>query len=225
MKLDASHPAVSALRKLLPDGVVSGGSFADWLPHPRTIPPEDRERILRAAQELAAGECLRDLSRHMDLEPNASIGVGQGGIRLWPNGFVGSTTHKGTVVLGVVFSEAVLESVGIDLELIERAEFAGLEKLIAPEGLPAVPNSVIATVLAFSAKEAVYKAWYPLGQRPLGFGDVRLKWTSLDGDRYRAEARCPGSRSFGVQCMIVRDWILSTADSRYSRQRGRRFRC
>ena len=200
--------------------MISGGSFAGFLPHPRTIPPEGRGRILRSAQELAVRECVRGLVRHMGLSPEVSIAVGEGGQRLWPKGFVGSVTHKGTAVLGVVVSDVIFESVGIDLELIERAEFANLEKLVAPEGLPSGREPAVGALLAFSAKEAVYKAWYPLGKRPLGFGDIRLKWTSFDSDRLWADAQCPGSRSLGVGCMIVGDWIVSAAGSRRSGKTG-----
>lgn len=119
-------------------------------------------------------------------------------------------------MLGVVALETVLESVGIDLELIERPDFAGLEKLIAPEGVPPIPDPAIRSALAFSAKEAAYKAYYPLRQMPLSFSDMRLKWRSPDGQHFRAVALCPGPLSFGVRCTMIGEWILSAAFSRHS---------
>jgi 4'-phosphopantetheinyl transferase EntD len=108
-------------------------------------------------------------------------------------------------------AKTVLASIGIDLEFQEPRSIAGLEGMIAPEGLPPLVDSNRGTLLVFSAKEAVYKAFYPLEKRVLGFEDVRLEWRLRDGDRFEALAECPGRRVFDVQSKIVDDWFVSSA--------------
>ena len=77
-------------------------------------------------------------------------------------------------------SQSVLASIGIDTEQNDRLP-DGVEEAITVRGetemLAALSRAFPATHwdrLLFSAKESVYKAWYPLTGRGLGFEDARL---------------------------------------------------
>ncbi len=211
MKLDATHPTTLALKDLLPVARISGGSFAHWLPHPRRISPKRRPGVFNSAQNRAVLECVQGLVSFMGLEPATRVPSGRDGQRLWPDGYVGSMTHKGTVVLGAVALKVVLESIGIDLERLATSELRSLEEVIAPEGLPAGPDPSVGTLLAFSAKEAVFKAFYSVQPTRLAFRDVRLRWKPCGGGRYEANAELMTFRSYRVQCQVVGDWIVSAA--------------
>jgi 4'-phosphopantetheinyl transferase EntD len=70
--------------------------------------------------------------------------------------------------------------------------------------------------MLFSAKEAVFKAVYPIARVWLGFADAELEWRS---ERRAFEARVLKSIGEGypvdfrleVQCTVADGWVLSTA--------------
>src|SRR2546425_3910609 len=157
MELDASHETVAALQRLVPEAIVGGGSFASWLPHPRTLLPAERMTSFASAQESAVDKCVRGLLRRVGLREDTHVATAQAGNREWPPGLVGSLTDKGTVVLGVIVDIASVSMIGIDLERMDRSDLGAIEPLIAPEGLPSGMDPPLARLLVFSAKEAVFK--------------------------------------------------------------------
>jgi 4'-phosphopantetheinyl transferase EntD len=66
--------------------------------------------------------------------------------------------------------------------------------------------------LLFSAKEAVYKAWYPLTGRWLGFPDARVRIDAAAGS-FRAEVLVPADRADGGA-------PLDTMEGRFLVERG-----
>jgi len=116
---------------------------------------------------------------------------GTAGYVPWPDGIVGSMTHTDGLCAAAAAPAQDARSIGIDAESVAPL----------PDGvLPLVAHSSELThlgVLAggqqhfpwdrllFSAKESVYKAWYPVMRCWLGFEDVRLRFD--DVGRFRAE--------------------------------------
>ena len=102
---------------------------------------------------------------------------GQGGAPIWPPGVVGSMTHCVGFRAAAVASSSMLLSVGIDAEPDEPlpAEVASL--IASPQELAGLPRDgdVSWDRVLFSAKEAAYKAWFPLTGRFLDHGDVRVR--------------------------------------------------
>jgi len=103
------------------------------------------------------------------------------GVPLWPEGVVGSITHSGSWAAAVVTTAEHARSVGLDLEEVGRmrrhdisrrvchdSEIEWLEKNDAEKALR--------LALVFSAKESIYKVFYPLCGKYLGFKDVELSW-------------------------------------------------
>nr|WP_280524566.1 4'-phosphopantetheinyl transferase superfamily protein [Streptomyces coelicoflavus] len=98
----------------------------------------------------------------------------------WPAGVVGSMTHCSGYRAAAVARASRLHSVGIDAE--ESAPLPdGLLDLVAlpperdlVERLGAQSDAVAWDRLLFSCKEAVYKVWFPLAQRMLGFDGARI---------------------------------------------------
>ncbi len=210
--LDTSHESVRALELLLPEAIVAGGSFAGWLPHPRTVPAPEREEMMVSARGSAVAQCIRSLLRRIGVDEDANVGVGEGGDRNWPAGFVGSLTHKGTVVLGVIAPTSALHMLGIDLERTDRDDLTAIETSIAPEGLPPGLEPRVARLLSFSAKEAVFKAQFPASRRPLGFRDIELIWESCERESIRAAVRCP-VEGLIVRASLAGRWVVSAAIS------------
>jgi 4'-phosphopantetheinyl transferase EntD len=207
--LDASHETVRALEQLVPEAVVAGGSFAGWLPHPSAVPSADRSALLASAHDRAVACCMRSLLVRSGIDEDTTIATGDGGNREWPRGFVGSLTHKGTVVLGAIATSVPVQLIGIDLERLDRADLGDIEAMVAPEGLPSGIDAERGTLVSFSAKEAVFKAQFPATRRRLEFSDVQLIWT-CDGENMRAAVRCPVA-GLVVRASFVGRWVVAAA--------------
>jgi len=101
---------------------------------------------------------------------------GPGGAPRWPDGTAGSITHcAGYRAAAVTFTRDVA-SLGIDAEADEPLPDRGMLDRIASgeertrlRELAAAAPGTSWDRLLFSAKESVYKAWFPLTQRWLGF--------------------------------------------------------
>lgn len=208
--LDRTHIAVQTLEGLLPEAIVAGGSFGLGLRHPVEIPQNERQLVFDEARTRAVDDCIRELCDRAGIPDSTQVGKGSGGERLWPNGFVGSLTHKGTVVLGAVAAQSVLRALGVDIEFIDSSELGSIEKNVAWEGLPPGTDQSPGVLLALSAKEAVFKAQYPLTGKLLSFSDIALEWTSHSAGAFSATVDWGGT-SFQVRCVATKVWVVSTA--------------
>lgn len=104
---------------------------------------------------------------------------GAKGQPLWPAGVVGSMTHTAGYCAAAVADADKIRSVGIDAEVHDRLPDGVLGAIALPEEQVALTalgdtGSICWDRLLFSAKEAVYKAWFPLTGRWLGFEDARI---------------------------------------------------
>jgi len=206
--LDSTHDVVSALRTLVPEAIVAGGAFDHWLTDAPPLSPGQGLRRLHAARRRAADRCIDALLQGSGCTP-VSVAHGPDGERLWPYGLMGSISHKETLVLGAVCPPSARLSIGIDLER-SNAD-VGIASLIAPEGLPPDTDTETAVALTFSAKEAFFKAQFPVTRRIPGFGDIQLRWRRLSGNRYEAEtADNPGPKGT-IRCTTVEHWVLAAA--------------
>jgi 4'-phosphopantetheinyl transferase EntD len=179
---NAEEGAAGMIEQLLPHGVVAVETFED-LPGEQSFPGE--ESLVANAVEsrrrefITARRCARDALARLGHAP-VPIGAGPKREPLWPAGVVGSITHTTGFRAAAVASQNVLASIGIDTERNDRLP-DGVEETITvsgePETLASLSRAFPATHwdrLLFSAKESVYKAWYPLTGRWLGFEDARL---------------------------------------------------
>jgi 4'-phosphopantetheinyl transferase EntD len=144
--------------------------------------PEERASLGRAVdkrrREFTPGRACARLALERLGAPVVAIPNGERGEPLWPPGVVGSITHcRGYRACAVAWSDRVA-GLGIDAEPNEPLpdgvfeEVAhGAERELGPAG------EAHSDRLLFTAKEAIYKAWFPLAGRWLGFEDVEL---SLD---------------------------------------------
>ncbi len=176
--------------RLLPASAVTAeAEDGDW-----TAPllPEEQPLVARAVEkrrrEFTAGRsCAR---RALDRLGCAGFPIVAGPRRepLWPPGVTGSITHCPGYCAAAVARQSDLRSLGIDAELSAPLP-DGVAEMVCTEdeqrwaaGLPGGHW----TTLIFSAKESVYKAWYPLARRWLDYKDAEL---TIDPDRGRFTAR------------------------------------
>ncbi len=105
------------------------------------------------------------------------------GTPLFPEGLVGSISHKQDLAVALLARGSV--AVGVDLEDTDRPRPGVPERVLTPRELEAVralPESRqwVDTVVRFSVKESIYKAIHPTLRRYVGFGEVEV-WPGTDG--------------------------------------------
>jgi 4'-phosphopantetheinyl transferase EntD len=138
------------------------------------------EAVEKRRREFAtARACARKALAELGLPP-LPILSGARGEPLWPAGIVGSITHCHGYRACAVARASDLLALGIDAEPNEPLPDGVLEAIATPEersqvrALARTAPQVRWDRLLFSAKESVYKTWFPLAGRPLGFEDATL---------------------------------------------------
>jgi 4'-phosphopantetheinyl transferase EntD len=128
----------------------------------------------------------------------------------WPDGVVGSITHcPGYRAVMVARADAV-PSIGLDAEPHEALDSATLDLVAGPaerchlEVLAADRPDLHWGRILFSAKEAVYKAWFPITRQWLDFADVSIT-VDTDGS-FTARLPAWGPRVPGVDLSGCVGW-------------------
>src|SRR3984893_10762763 len=109
--------------------------------------------------------------------PPVPILKGEKGDPCWPDGVVGSLTHCAGYRGAAVGLIGQVRSVGIDAEPHGVLPNGVLDAVTLPaerRELAAMPDGLHWDRILFCAKEATYKAWYPLTRRWLGFEDAHV---------------------------------------------------
>jgi 4'-phosphopantetheinyl transferase EntD len=144
---------------------------------------EEMESVGNAVQkrrrEFATGRaCARAALASLGV-PALPILRGERGAPRWPNGFVGSITHCVGYRAAAAGRREEWASLGIDAEPDIPLEEGVLSVVARPDEVASVrelirlnPGGPSWDRLLFCAKEAVYKAWYPLTGRWLGFDEA-----------------------------------------------------
>ena len=120
--------------------------------------------------------CARQALGELGVPP-VPILKGDKGEPCWPDGVVGSLTHCEGYRGAAVGRRAEVRSVGIDAEPHDVLPKGVLDAISLPAeraGLHGLPSGLHWDRILFCAKEATYKAWYPMTGRWLGFEDAHI---------------------------------------------------
>ena len=178
--------SVPGLATLLPTTVTVAQSHGEELPDGALgLYPGEEELLVRAVPKrrrefTVARWCAREALRQLGA-PAGAIPKGSAGEPLWPIGVVGSITHHAGYAAAVVGWRSQLLTMGVDAEpneplpdgVLELTASAG--EITHLDSLTVVDPRVHWGRLLFCAKEAIYKAWYPVHMRWLGFEDVDVR--------------------------------------------------
>jgi enterobactin synthetase component D / holo-[acyl-carrier protein] synthase len=162
--------------------------------------PEEEALVARAvgkrrAEFTTARTCARIALGRLGLPP-APLLSGPKREPLWPEGAVGSITHCDGYRAAAVALATRVATIGIDAEPHEPLPAGILDRvtLSAERGhLADLPRGVHWDRLMFSAKESVYKAWFPLARRWLGFEEAALLFSP---------GQDPGRGSFTADLLV-----------------------
>ena len=97
----------------------------------------------------------------------------------WPPGLTGSITHTAGLAVAVV-AESGDSALGVDAEVVGRVDASIEEMVLSDEERHVLdeiqdPKRPVATTAVFAAKEAFYKAQWPLTSSWVGFTDVMAR--------------------------------------------------
>jgi 4'-phosphopantetheinyl transferase EntD len=103
-----------------------------------------------------------------------SVPRSESGAPIWPAGIVGSLAHDDRVAVAAVAMQRDVTAVGIDIEPAVLLAPEMLELIATPHELNRLADDPLRGKLLFAAKEAVYKAVYPLDRTFLEFRDIEV---------------------------------------------------
>jgi len=166
------------IEQILPSQVAAAESFGD--DPDAVLFPQEYAVIARATESrrrefATARACARAALTRLGL-PTVAVLPGPRGAPQWPAGVTGSITHCAGYRAAAMALIRDVVSLGVDAEPNEALPNHGMLKLIALDeervrlaelaaGMPGISWDR----LLFSAKESVYKTWFPLTRRWLGF--------------------------------------------------------
>jgi 4'-phosphopantetheinyl transferase EntD len=166
---------------LVPDCVAVAELYADppgLVPMPAEEPLIARSVAKRRSEFVTVRHCARVALGELGVAP-APILKGDKGEPCWPAGVVGSLTHCEGYRGAVVGRAGEVRSVGIDAEPHGDLPDGVLDAVSLPAErteLAVLFNGLHWDRLLFCAKEATYKAWFPLTRRWLGFEDAHIRF-------------------------------------------------
>jgi 4'-phosphopantetheinyl transferase EntD len=166
-----------ALRTLAPPGIIIGHRLIA-VGDERALLPEEASAFARSAvpvrrasgaARIVARALLCQLGREMTALPKSL-----GGAPIWPKGILGSLAHDSRVAVAAVGTSENLQGVGIDVEPAEILPADLLHLVTTPRERARIESDPYRGRLFFVAKEAAYKAVYPLDHVLLGHHDVEV---------------------------------------------------
>jgi 4'-phosphopantetheinyl transferase EntD len=153
-------------------------------PPDATLFAEEEAPLTRAVHKrrrefTTARLCARRALAELGLPPRPLL-PGPTGEPQWPAGIVGSITHCDGYRAAAVARTAAVRTIGIDAETHGALPGTVVNTISLPEErawvreLSRSDPGVWWDRLLFSAKESVYKAWFPLARRWLGFEQAAI---------------------------------------------------
>ena len=176
------------MRAVLPDlADLVYAELYDDPPHLEPLPDEEpliaRSVSGRRNEFVTVRHCARVALSRLGVEP-VPILKGEKGEPRWPDGVVGSLTHTRGYRGAAVGRSPAIRSVGIDAEPHDVLPDGVLQAISLPaerEEIARLPAGLHWDRILFCAKEATYKAWFPLTGRWLGFEDAHITFDADGG--------------------------------------------
>ncbi|MEV2216769.1 4'-phosphopantetheinyl transferase superfamily protein [Streptomyces sp. NPDC050997] len=194
------------IEELMPGSVVTVEVYGhDEIENPGLYPEEEAvvaQAVRKRRREFAVvRSCARRAMEKLGVPPQPIL-PGERGAPQWPAGLTGSMTHCDGYGAAALVRTTDLASLGIDAEPDGPLPDGVLDAVALPaerERLLRLTHDHPAAHwdrLLFSAKESVYKAWFPLTRQWLDFSEADIEIGVDPGERphgsFRAELLVPG---------------------------------
>ena len=155
----------------------------DLAPLPEEEPLIARSVPKRRKEFITVRHCARLALQELGVPP-VPILKGEKGEPCWPDGVVGSLTHTEGYRGAAVARHDTVRSVGIDAEPHDVLPHGVLDAISLPAEraeISGLPEGLHWDRILFCAKEATYKAWFPVTHRWLGFEDAHIVFDVDEG--------------------------------------------
>jgi 4'-phosphopantetheinyl transferase EntD len=209
------------IEQILPPGIYC--STLTDLSAPFELWPDEKALLAKATEkrrrDFSAGRaCARNSLQQMGIQ-GISLPADEKRMPLWPPGIIGSITHCSDYCAAAVTRQAVYASLGIDAERDRSIDDRLMNYISLPEErthLLSLPKNLNWRLLLFSAKESIYKLYYPLRLRRLRFHDVAISFDPT-GPCFQAsvasesENRPLQSQQFQGNFLVAGDLYLTAA--------------
>jgi 4'-phosphopantetheinyl transferase EntD len=204
------------IEELLPESVVAVEMLGDEAVREAPLYPEEAALVARAVPKRrrefsAVRACARRAMEKLGVPPQPVL-TGERGAPRWPDGLAGSMTHCEGYCAAALVRAADLASLGIDAEPHAPLPEGVAEAVLLPSEqqrlgrLAAERPDVHWDRLLFSAKESVYKAWFPLTGMWLDFMEADIELAAQPGGRrhgtLRARLLVPGPEVGGQRLQV-----------------------
>ena len=149
------------------------------------LSPPERTYLENVSQnrkrEFIAGRFCAHEAMMLASMPPENIHIGGKGEPIWPSNIVGSITHSHGYAAAAVARKSDIISVGLDAEIDEPLSSKALQRISnhqEEEWAKTVGGALVQHPgkVLFSAKEATYKAWYPITHEWLGFKEALINF-------------------------------------------------
>ncbi|MDJ0806917.1 MAG: 4'-phosphopantetheinyl transferase superfamily protein [Gammaproteobacteria bacterium] len=169
-----------------------------------------RQREFRAGRH-----CAHTALRRLGL-PKQAILRDENRAPLWPLGYLGSISHCRNLCIAACVKQDPILGLGLDVEPLEplRPGTQAYIQTAAETAFLQTAETKLPERLVFSAKESLYKCYYPLLQAFFGFHSVEL---SIDVDRQafdfrptaQAQVNFPGHVQFYGRYLISQAHLVT----------------
>jgi 4'-phosphopantetheinyl transferase EntD len=197
-----------ALERIAPAGVLVGHRLIA-LGDENALTPDEAASIASAVPQArrasgAARIVARQLMQRLGYGA-PSIPREPSGMPLWPAGLRGSLAHDESVAVAAVTRADVVQTLGVDIEPALPLPADMRDLVLTRREREALPDDPLAPRVVFAAKEAVYKAAYPIDHTFLEFADIEV-------DLVKGRATTRTGRTFSLRyCTAPRIVVLAIA--------------
>ncbi|QKC86238.1 4'-phosphopantetheinyl transferase superfamily protein [Mesorhizobium sp. NZP2077] len=191
---------------IAPPGVRTGCRLIGDADEAHLLPEEARSISARQPAMRRASGAARWIAHRL----LADIGIGNvaiprapSGAPTWPDGIIGSLAHDDDMAVAAVARVGRIVSLGIDVEPAQALPDDISAIVATGADRTGAADRLLAGRILFCAKEAVYKAAYPLDREILGYEDI-----AVDLDAGRATTKT-GRKVRLAYCVAPRVVVLA----------------
>lgn len=160
--------------------VLSAAAAVGHEPHPEEAQVLSPGASWKRRHEFTLGRVAASFAlKQLGFAPPPPVLKGGDGEPLWPQGIIGSISHCETWAIAVAAQQSISAAIGIDLERVSLGNEEIADSVChrsemgwAKEG----DNCRERITMIFSAKEAIFKAFFPICKRFINFKEVKLSW-------------------------------------------------
>jgi len=195
-----------AMAAIAPRNVRTGCRTVGDADEAHLLPEELSSISARQPAMRRASGAARWLARRLLAEIGVSdvaIPRAPSGAPVWPDGIIGSLAHDDAMAVAAVAPVGAIVSLGIDVEPAEPLPDDSFAIVATGADRTGAADPRLAGRILFCAKEAVYKAAFPLDREVLGYEDI-----AVDLDAGRATTKT-GRKVSLAYCVAPRVVVLA----------------